>query len=575
MLPWLDGKFLNLWSLIFIPPSSTAAAPLRSPSVHGVDSPASAVGHLIVCLHVLFFSYLTINHPWLYKALTMEDYWVENTTAGLFLLTGLLLFATAWAEKGVFHRCLYILGGLVMVFVAGEEISWGQRLIGFATPDALMDINAQEEFNLHNIDINLFYLIQLYGSLGLCVAACAAYFARKTALFRIPLPSIWIALGSLVLLSWTWDPRIGEGEAYPVFRDRHFLLPILSIALLIIFICSLFRRQGKLVVDTVVTVATVLTSLYVNAHQPIIQEGVNETREYLLGLLCLFYSWELFSVQPRRGAGSRTAFPVLNLRDVRTSHLAWHGAAALIVAAGIALALWQHFLIRTDAALIDDGREPIIRSRFDVYSSERRLVFVKQACRSEDIGRLIFLQIAGTGERGANLYFAVPRARLTDDGRCIVGLNLPYDITRIRTGWHTPERGIWNKWFLFDVADLSSSYQQATAGEPIVSSHFDVYRHEDRLIYLKEQCTETDTEPPFFLHLIPVDKADLPDHRRQYDFDNMDFHFGPYGSVDDGRCVATRRLPSYAIAAIRTGQFTAEGQLWKGEHRFGVADVTP
>ena len=300
---------------------------LCSPSAHGVDSPASAVGHLIVCLHVLFFSYLTINHPWLYKALTMEDYWVENTTAGLFLLTGLLLFATAWAEKGVFHRCLYILGGLVMVFVAGEEISWGQRLIGFATPDALMDINAQEEFNLHNIDINLFYLIQLYGSLGLCVAACAAYFARKTALFRIPLPSIWIALGSLVLLSWTWDPRIGEGEAYPVFRDRHFLLPILSIALLIIAICSLFRRQGKLVVDTVVTVATVLTSLYVNAHQPIIQEGVNETREYLLGLLCLFYSWELFSVQPRRGAGSRTAFPVLNLRDVRTPHLAWHGFA--------------------------------------------------------------------------------------------------------------------------------------------------------------------------------------------------------------------------------------------------------
>ena len=142
-------------------PSRTAAAPLRSPSVDGVDSPASAVGHLIVCLHLLFFSYLTISHPWLYKALAMEDSKVENATAGLFFLTGLLLFATAWVEKGFPHRCLYILGGLVMVFVAGEEISWGQRLIGFATPEALTNINAQEEFNLHNIDVGLFYLVQL------------------------------------------------------------------------------------------------------------------------------------------------------------------------------------------------------------------------------------------------------------------------------------------------------------------------------------------------------------------------------------------------------------------------------
>ena len=551
-----------------MPPSSTA----RPPSVHGVDSPASAVRHLIVCLHVLFFSYLTINHPWLYKALTMEDSWVENATASLFLLTGLLLFATAWAEKGFFHRCLYIPGGLVMVFVAGEEISWGQRLIGFATPDALMDINAQEEFNLHNIDSNLFYLVQLYGSLGLCVATCAAYFARKIALFGIPLPSIWIALGFLVLLSWMCDPRIGDPEAYLIFRDRYFLLPTLSIALPIIVICSLFRRQGKLAVAAVVTSATVLTVLFVNAYQPIIQEGINETREYLLGLLCLFYSWELFSVQPRWRTALRAALPVLELRDIRLP--IWHGTAYLIVVVGIALASWQHFLIKTDAALIDDGREPIIRSRFDIYSSERRLIFVKQACRSEDIGMLVFLQIAGAGER-ANLYFAVPRAGLTDDGRCIVGLGLPYDIDGIRTGWRTDEGDAWDRWFSLDAAHFLSSHQRATAGEPIVSSHFDVYRHEDRLIYLKEQCAETDTEPPFFLHLIPVDAADLPDHRQQYGFDNMDFHFGPYGFAEDGRCVATRRLPDYDIARIRTGQFTAEEQLWKGEHRFGGKDSTP
>lgn len=35
--------------------------------------------------------------------------------------------------------------------VAGEEISWGQRLFGFPTPAQLQEINYQGEANLHNI----------------------------------------------------------------------------------------------------------------------------------------------------------------------------------------------------------------------------------------------------------------------------------------------------------------------------------------------------------------------------------------------------------------------------------------
>ena len=32
----------------------------------------------------------------------------------------------------------------------GEEISWGQRLFGIATPEALKETNLQNEINLHN-----------------------------------------------------------------------------------------------------------------------------------------------------------------------------------------------------------------------------------------------------------------------------------------------------------------------------------------------------------------------------------------------------------------------------------------
>ena len=81
------------------------------------------------------------------------------------------------------------------------------------------------------------------------------------------------------------------------------------------------------------------------------------------------------------------------------------------------------------------------------------------------------------------------------------------------------------------------------------------------------------TDQLFFLHLIPVDVDDLPDHRKQYGFDNLDFRFGDYKLPQIERAVAVRKLPDYAITRIRTGQFLVNddgstAHLWGGEIRF-------
>ena len=62
-------------------------------------------------------------------------------------------------------------------------------------------------------------------------------------------------------------------------------------------------------------------------------------------------------------------------------------------------------------------------------------------------------------------------------------------------------------------------------GRPIIRSDWDVYLVEDRLIYAKDQCSPEDAEPTFFVHLVPVDRNDLPGHRRQYGFDGFHFEF--------------------------------------------------
>ena len=91
---------------------------------------------------------------------------------------------------------------------------------------------------------------------------------------------------------------------------------------------------------------------------------------------------------------------------------------------------------------------------------------------------------------------------------------------------------------------------------PVIRSDWDVYLIENSLIYVKEPCASSDTEAKFFLALYPADANDLPDRRKQYGFDNLDFDFdGRRGGIFDGKCMVTAALPEYAITRIDTGQF--------------------
>lgn len=118
---------------------------------------------------------------------------------------GLRLAAMGWF--GVAAACL---------FIAGEEISWGQRILGFHTPDELAEINRQGEANIHNIKsiqdaLNYGFLIAaVYG-----VAVPWAYRQRfgppeNNARFLLPplfLTSAFLILGGYKLLRLTLIPR--------------------------------------------------------------------------------------------------------------------------------------------------------------------------------------------------------------------------------------------------------------------------------------------------------------------------------------------------------------------------------
>lgn len=224
------------------------------------------------------------------------------------------------------------------------------------------------------------------------------------------------------------------------------------------------------------------------------------------------------------------------------------------------------------------SREPDARAAFTIYSLEDRLIYVRERCAPEDTAWMFALHLVprdrddlprGSRRRGFdNLDFRFATYGASFDGRCVAVVPLPdYAIASIRTGQYIPPNdGIWSVEFAPGLAEfLPAAYGQAANSDPVVRSTFDLYFIENQLIYVRERCAPEDTDALFLLHLTPVDTDDLPDERRQYGFDNLDFRFAVRGTSFDGRCVAAVPLPDYPIAGIRTGQYGDEGEIWSVE----------
>lgn len=108
---------------------------------------------LSIILIIIFF----IIRTWpggIFFAFTREDKLVENLQFVFYFfaaLLSLLISISGFSKKNklVF---IYFLGfSAFLFFTAGEEISWGQRIIGISTPEIAAEINTQNETTIHNI----------------------------------------------------------------------------------------------------------------------------------------------------------------------------------------------------------------------------------------------------------------------------------------------------------------------------------------------------------------------------------------------------------------------------------------
>ncbi len=102
---------------------------------------------------------------------------------------------------------------IAFLFGAGEEVSWGQRILGLETPQWFREYNAQREINLQNLTVNGLNLNKLIFSNGLGLVfviyllILAPLYRRKTVVrnllntIAVPIPQNYQFWGyGLVLL---------------------------------------------------------------------------------------------------------------------------------------------------------------------------------------------------------------------------------------------------------------------------------------------------------------------------------------------------------------------------------------
>ena len=448
-----------------------------------ISARLAQICYVLVCLKILFFCYIAVVDSDIYVLIVDEDGWIENLTVVAFLLAGIVLFVAALIERRFSPRCVYVLGGMAMMFFVGEEISWGQRIIGFGTPDFLVDLLDNDQVDLSDINIDVHHItgfshIQKPAVFALCIAASAAFFCRKDRIFGIPRPPIFLTLAVLATMSYAYGGKVELLEILRFIESPHNGL------LLFLLLFALFSQNGSLFITIAAPMSVSLAVPYLIDQNYYIDVSIwLEWHEYLFSVVCFFYALiallghglarrkivaAVAALKPAAALLSKLINPPPPQQnmdffvEIKWSRLAsWTVICLLIIAGSVGLAFATYIKARVEVAifkeiyLLAQNVEPAARSNFDVYIDGRDLHYFKQPCDASDVDAPFFLGIFPNdvdvlpnnrrrhGFANRDFYFRYSNYHkhvrreygYMLDGACIATARLPdYEIARVSTG---------------------------------------------------------------------------------------------------------------------------------------------
>lgn len=108
----------------------------------------------LILIYILGIYFANTDVTYFETSIAQEDGFAEYSTA-LMLLCISVLSVSRLIKIGSSKPLLWKIGiigfSLIFLFGAGEEISWGQRILNIESPEYFLENNTQQETNLHNM----------------------------------------------------------------------------------------------------------------------------------------------------------------------------------------------------------------------------------------------------------------------------------------------------------------------------------------------------------------------------------------------------------------------------------------
>ena len=219
---------------------STSPDDGRTVTTLGHHSLAGFVVATVLCLAAVLamVAWAEVDPQGLRRA-SVEDGPIEWLSAIFYLVSAIGFLAAAWRSEFLRTRPEWwiramTLGWTVLMFAFfGEEISWGQRLLGIETPEWFATMNRQKETNLHNI----FWIEQPIGGVyrvvsimilmtGIVIPIAALARRGREFLQRIAFPVLPWGWACLFIGCFLYDRYYPKILGLPSSEVREFLLAV-------------------------------------------------------------------------------------------------------------------------------------------------------------------------------------------------------------------------------------------------------------------------------------------------------------------------------------------------------------
>jgi len=190
------------------------------------------VALIIIGIYLCIVATVDVDKYYMY---IHEDNIIESASAYSWFAAMLVLLSSLFRYIMQGHKfgiTLFLYAGLALFtfLCGGEEISWGQRIFNFDSPEVFKQLNIQNETNLHDIGSisifsNTFFLITIIYFLVIPRLA-NKYFPDKQYLrYFLPIPNsqtVWVYI--VTLISWIYvGLRFGTLGFHPYsFYEAHY-----------------------------------------------------------------------------------------------------------------------------------------------------------------------------------------------------------------------------------------------------------------------------------------------------------------------------------------------------------------